>query len=421
MNANLFDNIMKKMQENNWNRTDLAKHSGLHLSDISRIFNHKQSLSLQNLDTITKSLGLDEGFFYSFYLEECFNESRYLDKRKSEQFLYNCADKGFEGLLLSFFDLILEERSKPIRNKSLSSIFMVAEKLFTEGKERESLPLYEVIIENMPDKFSEEVAISYFRRFYIVRFTEEGQYALGQVLEHIAYMPKKIQLQAYMWITATFYIRREWKKTLYYAQRLEKLAEEDEYYGRALLYQSFALRCLGGSLEEVLSLIDRYAQVNEYFAEIAIGNRLVTYIDFGQLDYVDEYFNWLKDRNDIFAGLPRVLEAFVKLSRLEDAKQLITKYQHIINEMAKSNVSSYKQQMYLRFRYAYALYLFECNRISEGLDEVLNVAFNSKKIGIIERFKQCLLIYWKHREHVTSKHEEIYLKLLDTDQMSKVP
>ena len=417
----LFHEILQYLDKKTWKRTDLAKHTGIHLSEISRILNHKQSLSLQNLDSISCALGLPEGTLYHLYIEECFNESRYLDKRKSEQFLYKCADLGMDKHLTSIFNSVLEEKSKSIRSKNISMIFSVAEQLFNEGKERKALILYDVIIENMPDHFSEEVAISYYRRFYIVRLTEEEQYALGHVLEHIAYMPKEFQIQSYFWITATFHTHREWKKSQYYAQRLEKLTRDGEYYGRALLYQSLTLKCLGGSLEDVLTLIDRYAQVNEYYADLAVGNRFVAFLDFDQLEYVDDYLEWLEGRDDIFAGLPRVLEAFVRLNRLDDAEQLLDKYKHIIIEMAASTEPSYKQQMYLRFRYAYSLYLFACKRFSEGLFEVLEVAFTAKKIGIAERFKQCLQIYWKYRDYVTSKHEGLYMNLLNVDNISKLP
>ncbi|PUB09897.1 helix-turn-helix transcriptional regulator, partial [Paenisporosarcina sp. OV554] len=129
MNANLSDKIYQCMQEMKLSRTDLAKQSGIHLSEISRILNHKQSLSVCNLDEITLSLGLTEGALYSYYAEECFNVSRYLDKRKSEQFLYNCAVMGFEEQLHSILDAVLEERSKTIRNKNFVHIFAVAEQL----------------------------------------------------------------------------------------------------------------------------------------------------------------------------------------------------------------------------------------------------------------------------------------------------
>ncbi|WP_342542973.1 helix-turn-helix transcriptional regulator [Paenisporosarcina sp. FSL H8-0542] len=406
------------MQEMKLSRTDLAKQSGIHLSEISRILNHKQSLSVCNLDVITLSLGLTEGALYSYFAEECFNVSRYLDKRKSEQFLYKCAVMGFKEQLHSILDAVLEERSKTIRNKNFVHIFAVAEQLFEEGKEEKALSLYEFIIENMPDHFSQEVAISYVRRFYIVRLTEEGQYALGHVLEHIAYMPEEFQELSYMLITATFFIREEWKKTLYYARKLEKIAKEGEHYGRALVYQSLALQRLGNSLEEVLALIDRYEQVNDYYAGAAVGNRFCVFLDFGQFEYVDEYLNWLESRDDMFAGLPRVLEAYVHLHRLEDVERLIYRFQDVIQDWAAS-IHPYQQQLYLRFRYAYALYHFASKRFSEGLYEVLDVAYAANQIGNRERFKQCILIYWEYREYVTVEHEAMYVKLFQTENMIK--
>ncbi|PUB08208.1 hypothetical protein, partial [Paenisporosarcina sp. OV554] len=212
--------------------------------------------------------------------------------------------------------------------------------------------------------------------------------------------------------------REEWKKTLYYARKLEKIAREGEHYGRALVYQSLALQRLGNSLEEVLALIDRYEQVNDYYAGAAIGNRFCVFLDFGQFEYVDEYLNWLEGRDDMFAGLPRVLEAYVHLHRLEDVERLIYRFQNVIQDLAVS-IHPHQQQLYLRFRYAYALYHFASKQFSEGLYEVLDVAYAANQIGNRERCKQCILIYWEYREYVTVEHEAMYVKLFQTEHMSK--
>lgn len=79
----------------------LSKKSGLHISEISRILNSKQSLSLHNLDSLTKAFGLDEDTFYLYYIAECFLENGFLNKRRSEPFLYTCAAKGFEEPLFA--------------------------------------------------------------------------------------------------------------------------------------------------------------------------------------------------------------------------------------------------------------------------------------------------------------------------------
>jgi transcriptional regulator with XRE-family HTH domain len=414
MNVALFQEIQVYMQLKKWNKTQLSKKSGIHISEISRILNNKQPLSLQNLDAITNAFGLSEGSLYTYYVEECLNEGNRIDKRRSIQFLYKCAAEGRKKHYSNLMDLMLEENSKTFRKKNLLYIFSVAEELFQAGKGEQALPLYEVIIENDSDRFSENAAISYFRRFYIVRMTDKGQHALAHVLDQLAYMPIDIRKEAYLWIMADYYRCENWKKVLFYAEKLKQLAAEGEYYGRALMYKSFALTRLGASLEEILDLIAEYAHVNEFFSDIAAGNRYVALLDFGKLEYVDEYLSWLETRDDIYAGLPRILESYVRLDRLEDAKKLIERFKHVINDMAMSKEPWLKEKMYWDFRYAHALLQCKSNQIEKGLIELLEVAALSNSIGNIERFKKCLLAFWQYRFFAAPHHEEKYTQLLST-------
>ncbi|MBO9130752.1 helix-turn-helix transcriptional regulator [Bacillus sp. 165] len=419
MNASLFQEIQHYMEMKQWSKTDLANHSGIHISEISRIFNHKHPLSLRCLDAITNALGLAEGALYSCYIEECFNEKGHLDKRRGSQFLYKCAAEKYKELCDEVLTIMLEEKLKTIRNKNLTYIFSVAEQLFQEGKEREALRLYEVIIESMPDRFSEQVAISYFRRFYIVRLTEKAEHALVQVLEHMAYIPEDIRKEAVMWVMAMYYRREEWLEVLHYAERLERMTGEGEYYARAIMYKGFALTRLGASIEEVLALTDQYAKVDDFFADMAIGNRYVTLLDYGYLEYVDEYLTWLEERADIYVGLPRVLEAYVHLNRLDDASRLLDKFRHVIEDMAVSKEPWLKEKMYLDFRYAYALYQCKRSLFSEGITTLLDVAYAAYNIRNMERFHKCLLSFWKYRYDAAPHQEEQYIQLLSISESRK--
>ena len=349
MNTILFQKIQHLMKEKNWKKIDLAKNSGIHISDISRLLNHKQALSLKHLDVITKGLGLAEGSLYPYYQEECFNENKVLDKRRSVQFLYKCITLGYEKQCSDLLLTMTAENSDTIRTTYLTYIFSVAEKLFKAKKEEKALPLYELIIEHERNDFSEQLATSYFRRFYIERMTENGQHALPYVVEHLVCMPREIRKEACLWITAFYYRREQWGEVLYYAERLENMVNEGEYFARALMYKSFALTRLGSSLEEVLALTSQYGQVNEFFADIAAGNRFAAFLDFGKLEYADEYLAWLEDREDIYVGLPKVLEAYVHLNRLEDAKRLLDWYKHIIDDMAEKNDLWLKAEDEFRF------------------------------------------------------------------------
>ncbi|WP_142329215.1 helix-turn-helix transcriptional regulator [Bacillus sp. AFS088145] len=407
----MFHKIMDHMKERNMNLTQLARSSSIHLTEISRILNHKQTLSLRNLDAITATFNLKEDGLYSDYVEECFNENGILDKRRSMEFLYKCALLGYKDQLKIIFNKVLDESQKAILKKNLNYIFLVAEKLFEEHKEWEALPLYECIIESMPDHNSIQLAKSYFRKYCIVRTTQQGHEAEVHVLRHLTKLTNELQLSTYLWIMATCYIRQNWKKVLYYAKTLEKYAKEGEHYGRALLYQGFALLRLGGSLEDVLFIIDRYSKVNEYFKDLAVGNRFVAYLEFEQYEHVDAYLDWLEGREDLFVGLPRILEIYVKLGRIKDVEHLLNRYFYIFEEIAESK-EPFKQQMHLKFRYSHALYQCARNKITEGIHEILDVAITAIELGVAKGYGKCLMMYWNYRHIINSDHEQKYLQIL---------
>ncbi|MFB7140756.1 helix-turn-helix domain-containing protein [Gottfriedia sp. NPDC056225] len=415
MNQELLYEFIPILDKKKWTKKELAAKSGVNYSDIIRIFNNKKMLSFHCLEAITQAIGLPVGAFYYKYTQLCFNQNGYLDKRRSMAYIYKCALYGFHKELNYMLNLILEESSKTIRTKNYLILFQVAEKLFLEGNEKEALPLYKLFIELMPDNTSEEIAISYFRKFYIIRLTEEGQATIVYLLEYISYMPMEFQELTYLWITATFYTLKQWDKVFHYAKRLEKIAQIEDHYGRALMYQCFALTRLGGSLDEVMAIIDQYEIINEYYSDIAIGNRFVALIDFGELNYVDEYRNWLRNRTDQFVGIPRILEAYVKLGRLEDATDII--YHHE-NEMIKLKLSSTlnQQNLYLDYCYAFSLYKCERKEYTAGLNELIDVAERAKNIGIFEKFKQCLIAIWKYRNYMTPELEQRYIKLLSLNE-----
>jgi hypothetical protein len=204
---------------------------------------------------------------------------------------------------------------------------------------------------------------------------------------------------------------KQWDEVLYYAKRLEKMAKSEEVYGRAFIYQGFALIRLDSSLDEVLAIIDRYEKVNDYYADISVGNRYVTLIVFGKLSYVDDYYNWLKNRDDVYAGLARVIETYVKLGRFDDAYHVVASHQNEIEEMSKST-NMFIQHSYLDYCYAYALLKCETNKATEGLNDLIDVALKVKNSGIQEKFNECLLAIWHYKEYLTQELEDKYLQLL---------
>ena len=79
-----------------------------------------------------------------------------------------------------------------------------------------------------------------------------------------------------------------------------------------------------------------------------------------------------------------------------------------------------KQKMNLDFRYAHALYKCETLLLPEGLNELLNVAYAANQMGNVERFKKCLLVYWKYRDHATPDQRNKYIQLLSINECGEI-
>ena len=76
----------------------------------------------------------------------------------------------------------------------------------------------------------------------------------------------------------------------------------------------------------------------------------------------------------------------------------------------------YKQQLYLDFCYAQSLLKCENKQYIEGLNDLINVARKVKNVGIIEKFKLCLLSIWHYRDHLTDQLNEDYIQMLSEDR-----
>ncbi len=217
----------------------------------------------------------------------------------------------------------------------------------------------------MPNHYSEQVAISYLRKFYLVKGAEEEQHSLTLVLKHIQYMPFEFQLISYWLIAGFYYHRQQWDKVLYYAKILEQTAKDGKYYAEALLLQAFALKRLGSSLNVILELIDKSAQVSDFYEDIAMANRLITFIEFGQLNYLDQCLSWFKESDYFYIALPLIIEGFVKVGRLEEAHQLLNHSQNLFNDFPTTNEPR-RIELYLHFHYAHALYHWHKMNMKKG-------------------------------------------------------
>lgn len=408
MKFELRQSIQRHMWKRGWKKTDLANAANLYPSDLSNFMNGNgtRSFPIAALDAITEAFELPVGEMYPLYFGECYAKNKIV-KHRCEEFLHRCAELQLQPYVDKLISAMLAESKS-----NLQTVFSVANRLFNESKAAEALPLVEAVIENESNRFSERLATCYFYRFFVVRNKgmDQAYHALVQMLEYLAYMPREIQLEAYLRIITFYNAREDWEFVWEYGKKLEETAKEGKYFGDALLYQSFAYRELG-KFQEALALTDRYAKINDYYAELAKGNRLFILIQAGKTEYINDLISWLEEVAEPYKGLPIILETLIKSGELNEAEKFLFHFQQHVKILEEAR-NPYIAKLLLRFRYIHAIYYFETDNIQRGIDETLEALRLADQLGNAERFKDSLLLFWHHHQYTSDYQKEKYELIL---------
>jgi hypothetical protein len=414
MKFELRQSIQRHMWKRGWKKTDLANAANLYPSDLSNFMNGNgtRSFPIAALDAITAALELPIAEFYPLYFGECCAKGKIV-KHRCEEFLYRCAELRLHDFVEKLIAAMLAESKS-----HLQTIYSVAKRLFAEEKAEEALPLVNAVIENESNRFSERLAACYFYRFFVVRNRgmDYANHALVQMLEYLAYMPHEIQLEAYLRIITFYNAREDWEFVWEYAKKLEEIAKEGVFYGEALLYQSFALRETG-KYEEALRVTDRYAQVNDYFAELAAGNRLLLFIQAGQTSYIDELISLWDAKGKVYLALSKILEAYVKTGELEKAGQFLLRFAQDVKKL-EAAPNPLMAKLLLRFRQIHAVYHFQIGNIEKGIDETIEAIRLADELGNTERFKDSLWLYWQYHQYTSARQKAKYEQMLKRSESS---
>jgi len=393
----LRQEIQRHMWRKGWKKADLASAASIYPSDLSNFMNGNgtRTFPLEALDAITEALGLEPGYFYPLYFGECYNKGK-LIRHRCEEFLYRCALLRKDEFVQRLIDALLSESKS-----HLQTIFAVAKRLFDEKHPSEALPLVDAVIENDHNRFSERLATCYFYRFYIVRNhgMEQGNHALVKMLEYLAYMPAEIQMEAYLRIITFYYAREEWNMVWIYARKLEAIASDEKYLGESLLYQCFALR-EWGRYEDALRLTDRYAKINPYYADLAVGNRYFILVRSGRLEFINDLIDRLKERSQVHIGLPVILEACIQEKKYDQAYHYLLEHQSEIEKLEHSPVP-HTSKFLLRIYYLHGLICFQKGETRTGIEKIIHAATLAESLGNHDRLKDCMRLLWNYHEYIS--------------------
>jgi len=363
----------------------------------------KRTFPIHVIDSITEALDLPPGALYQFYLGECFSNDKWV-KHRIEEFLYHCLKLRLTELTNQLLSILLLEPTN-----HLDAIFHVVQRLFADQLFDDALPLVQAIIAHDPNRHGQRLAICYFYRFFIIRSKgmDKGYEALVQMLEYIIFMPRDIQLEAYLRIITFFHAREDWEFVTEYAKKLEDLAGEGKYYGEALLYQAIAAK-ESGEYELALQITEIYGQINDYYATVAEGNKMMIKIAQGQFDLIESALDFLENKwNDRYTSMPHILEACVKSQQWDKVDSFLQRFQRDI-QILYSERNPFVQKLLLHFCYYFAIYLNATGKEKSAVESIAKAILLAQKLGIPHRLRECLWLYREYRRHATAEIRERY-------------
>ncbi|WP_251572968.1 hypothetical protein [Paenibacillus sp. MER TA 81-3] len=156
--------------------------------------------------------------------------------------------------------------------------FKIAEHIFQSSTRNYSLPFYDIVIRNGYNR-SEKLAVSFFRRFLILRDldpTGAGYEALHQLVEYLPLLPDDLRYDAYYRILTFYCVLENWPKLLAYANELKEMAiaeGQNEYVAEGWLYQSSAYIGMK-NFEDALIATRQYAVYGDHYATLSKYNEL---------------------------------------------------------------------------------------------------------------------------------------------------
>ena len=438
----LREELEKAIAETGCTFTELEAKGGPQVGNLSASLRSKsrRPVSMKQLDKLTEVLGLPEGYYYEYYLDECFYNDRVSTPRMKD-FLCRCAELGKVDLIKKAIHILVEQP------KYTELLFAVAENLHLKGHVQESVLFYEEVIEGEKYYHSERLAISHYRIFRasIGSNAKENYKAVIRFESFRNKLPENLQLDALLHLTNVCYSLGFWSMVELFAEELrilsdivyqeevkkfnsnksEPLIETERplvlYYGKSYLMKSAALY-KQGHYEEAKVYINGYEDLNWFkllndsernlvadFNLFAKANRYCIELRLGNTDILDELIHFLVKYPDLIPDSLLVIIEAANTYRL-NIDHILDRFAHAYPPTHESNVIF--AQRHFRFYFQKALYEFNWKRHEEGLDTILYCLSLSLLAHKYRESVQCIMLFHKYDNYASHFQKVRYRNLL---------
>ncbi|AWB47076.1 transcriptional regulator [Paenibacillus sp. CAA11] len=423
-----------------------AASSEIHPRTLNNLILGHRPIAVQQLDRITKGMGLPDGYYYDLYIENYIID-RSPDWRRVGPLIIRCAE-------LHKLDAI-QRVVQHVMDKLMYSpmLFDTAEELFSQGYRAAALLLYETVAEGEKFQHSERLALCQYRLFTLRLGDdqEENYQAAIRFEPFVERLDLVDQLDALKELINTYRSLQRWNKVNelahkmgYTAQILYNLKDQnkpilsdpDKKLARPLFFYIAYSNLLKGNVcdeqgdyEQALSYKHAYANLDwvkekgedidywkDKFREWSEANICITKLLSGDLSVIESYTAYINEnKEELTIGLLYILRAANKhqfnVDKVLQKLEVPSEY-----GMDTSIKSGYSRKLFMdrqaHLMYELAYYHLSKERYDNGFKFLLNSLQSSVIIRNEKHMLDCVKLYEKHRTFAHPDTQDRYQKLL---------
>ncbi|CQR51699.1 transcriptional regulator [Paenibacillus riograndensis] len=422
--------------------SQFAERSGIHSGTLSNMLHGRRPIAMQQLDRVTRAMGLAEGYYYDLYIDNYIVDGS-SDWRRVGPLLQRCAELGKLDSIRRVVRIVTDNLSY------LPALFDRAEELYAKGRSEAAALLYEGVAESEKYQHSERLALCQYRLFRIglCEDQDENLRLANQFESYVERLDEADQLDALKHLADVFASLHNWSKVDELGDRLGRKSDAQYKYrkknktqkqpDRPLIYYklyAYLLRAAAcdetGDHSRALHFVSLYSdtswvelpaskeeeRVMEQFKEWATANSYLYRLTAGDIEIIPEYINYVESReNEIFPALFKIIQAANRYKFNVD--DILIKFNtHLYYKGQSSRSRKANQQLvsdrYTQFLIELAVYYLTKKKWDNGLFYLLESLESSIKIRSDSYIVKCVGLFEKYRSVAGQQQRNAYANLI---------
>ncbi|MEC0180653.1 helix-turn-helix transcriptional regulator [Paenibacillus peoriae] len=443
----ILTEITKHMKDHDLILSDLAREAGMNPGTMSSVINGNRTLSVDQLDRITKAMGRPVGYYYERYVSEYLAEAN-PNWRRMSPFLHNCAKLNKLDSIHQVVNLLMDKLGYS------ESLFELAEELFHEKMYQAAAILYENVAVSEKKQYSERLAMCQYRLFQTRQGdNQEKNYEAAVQFEiYVERLDEIDQLEALKDLANTYRSLRKWDKVELFAKALGDKAKiqyklkQQRHHGKKenskkpnfplFAYWAFShlLRAQAcderKDYEKALQHIRKYTNLSwvtdtdeetlewkNKYEDWAVVNTYVNKLLSGDKSVLPDYVAYISSRKDeVLPALDNILKAANRYHF--DVDDILKQFEANISfYLEEQKVESFYTQRFITERFMHfskelAVYYLTKGRYSDGFQFLLNCLEKSASTNNKSYIIKCMRLYEFYQEYAPPETKTAYRNLM---------